>query len=92
MKLHFSIRDLLWLTLVIGMAIAWFLSQRRFSENLEKIHNKLDDIVDHVIYPPEPAKRSFVLKRIREMPGRNEKTGYREEDPRYDVLEMRDDE
>jgi hypothetical protein len=29
MKLQFSIRDLLWLTLVIGMAVAWRIDHRR---------------------------------------------------------------
>jgi hypothetical protein len=28
MKLRFSIRDLLWLTLVVGMAVAWWIDHR----------------------------------------------------------------
>jgi hypothetical protein len=29
MKLHYSIRDLAWLTLIIGMALGWWLDRSR---------------------------------------------------------------
>jgi hypothetical protein len=29
MKLHFSIRDLAWLTLIVGMALGWWFDRQR---------------------------------------------------------------
>jgi hypothetical protein len=35
MKLRFSIRDLLWLTLVAGMAMAWWIDRRAMKHELD---------------------------------------------------------
>ena len=35
MKLRFSIRDLLWLTLVVALAMGWWLDHRRLTHQLE---------------------------------------------------------
>jgi hypothetical protein len=35
MKLHFSIRDLAWLTLVVGMALGWWFDRSRQAYTVE---------------------------------------------------------
>jgi hypothetical protein len=36
MKFRFSIRDLLWLTALVAMALAWWISQSRLERDLRK--------------------------------------------------------
>ena len=37
MRLRFSIRDLLWLTLVVAMGMAWFVRERHWPSHLDSI-------------------------------------------------------
>jgi len=37
MRLRFSIRDLLWLTLVVALAVGWWLDHARLSQNDEEM-------------------------------------------------------
>jgi hypothetical protein len=40
MKLRFSIRDLLWLTLVVGMAVGWLLDHKNNAKQLRDSRNQ----------------------------------------------------
>jgi len=37
MRLRFTIRDLLWLTLVVALAVAWWMDRRRITEREDRI-------------------------------------------------------
>jgi hypothetical protein len=42
---RFSIRDLLWLTVVLGISLAWFLDHRRMASVLEKNHHSYEELL-----------------------------------------------
>jgi hypothetical protein len=47
MKLRFSIRDLLWLTLVVGLCVGWWIDHRRYSRYSVIIVEDSIRLVDH---------------------------------------------
>jgi hypothetical protein len=49
MRLRFTIRDLLWLTLVVGMAIGWLLDHLSTAEMRDSYRRRLDRTHDELI-------------------------------------------
>ena len=41
--LRFTIRDVLWLTLVVGLALGWALDRGRLADRAEAAENRLED-------------------------------------------------
>jgi hypothetical protein len=56
MRLHFTIRDLLWLTLVVALAAGWWLEHRFWI-------NRADLVVN--VYPIQSANPNATLKVVR---------------------------
>jgi len=48
MRLRFSIRDLLWLTLVVALAVGWWVDRWHLSESFDKYKR---DAVDPMLHP-----------------------------------------
>ena len=44
MRLRFTIRDLLWLTLVVAVAVGWWLNNRQLTAQLLAQHYRLKDL------------------------------------------------
>jgi hypothetical protein len=64
MKLRFSIRDLLWLTLVVGLCVAWLFDHQRQAENYDKSHNSWLDFGTKQLN--ETAKAKHELRKLTE--------------------------
>ena len=41
MRFRFSIRDLLWLTLVVGMAVGWYLDRQQLTNKLTMFNHRM---------------------------------------------------
>lgn len=41
MRFHFAIRDLFWLTLVVALAVGWWLDHQQASKNFEELQKEL---------------------------------------------------
>ena len=71
--LHFSIRDVLWLTVVVGLAVALSIEHRRFSEvnsalQVQQAKTRIDELrtkelMGKVILPANPEIQFKTLER-----------------------------
>jgi hypothetical protein len=57
MKFRFSIRDLLWLTLVMALAVGWWIDRQRSDARCEKqldelTPEKIETVLPYKVYPP----------------------------------------
>ena len=59
MPLRFTIRDLLWLTALVAMGVAWWVDHRRIQSRNTEIEQKLEVIQDGI----------YLLERHPERPG-----------------------
>src|SRR5262245_24257857 len=66
MKLRFSIRDLLWLTLVAGMAVGWLLQTRRLTRERDELKSQLKDANRSLAASKEQMKWAKVKARAKE--------------------------
>ena len=41
---RFSTRDVLWLTVVVALAVGWWLDRRSHTAAVQQLHRKLDDL------------------------------------------------
>ena len=44
MRLHFTIRDLLWLVVVVALAVGWWINNSRLTSQLLAQHQRADDL------------------------------------------------
>jgi uncharacterized membrane-anchored protein YhcB (DUF1043 family) len=49
MRLRFSIRDLLWLTLVAALCVAWLLDHRQLKGNADELRTTLSDTSNELL-------------------------------------------
>jgi hypothetical protein len=59
MKLRFSIRDLLWLTLVVGMAVGWRIDRQHSVTLRENYRSNIRIILPHLVSGGPYAKLDF---------------------------------
>jgi len=58
MRLRFTIRDLLWLTLVVALAVAWWMDRRRITEREDRVGTlqQVLSVQRIEVIPIKPAK------------------------------------
>jgi hypothetical protein len=64
MKLRFTIRDLLWLTLVIGMGIGWWIDRQQLVETNQKLAEPMEPYGTE--YGVNPAARDEIAKTLQD--------------------------
>jgi len=52
MRLRFSIRDLLWLTLVVALIVGWWLDRKKLSSMAERVDLPAVAPLDYMADPP----------------------------------------
>ena len=66
MKRKFLIRDLLWLTLVVALAVAWWLDHRRQAAEVREFHGYVEFYERHLL---ESRSSGFPVPSGRRIPG-----------------------
>ena len=68
MRLRFTIRDLLWLTLVVALAVGWWLDSRIATDKSKKLEVQLRDTAEKLVGTQSALMRETERRILAERP------------------------